>query len=168
LFHLPDPSVAKNGRERNEIRASRAFNSMQIRTTRFDIHTCDGISYEDITPRIQRYLDLNRVFDGVCILTLASDECALTLSEDSEEEDDHDLIRLARDHLTGPAGGARDKTGDQIDEMSDAGFVASVPAVTLSVPVSRGMLAGGSWERILLVDPHGPATRSVDVTLLGR
>ncbi len=137
---------------------------MRIWTTRFDVDTPEGVSFEDITARLEQALAASGTAAGFCVLSVQADECALALVDDLDETAE-DLIRLGRDHLVRrDAGGSGLR--DRLDELADAGYIAAVPAHTLTVPLRDGHLAAGSWERILLLDTGGPSTRQIDATVM--
>ncbi len=138
---------------------------MRIWTSRFDVETPEGVSFEDITPRLELALTSAGAPAGFCVVAVPDDGCALALVDDLDETAE-DLIRLGRNHLL-QRGATGDGLRDRLDELADAGYVAAVPAETLTLPVRDGRLACGSWERVLLLDTRGPAARQIDVTVMG-
>jgi thiamine phosphate synthase YjbQ (UPF0047 family) len=139
-----------------------------------DIATHEGASLSDVTVEVNAFVRTSGVQSGLCILSTASHDACLTLSG-SLDDDVDDLLRLARTHLRGPAPGA----GEEIDEpatrdrsdridLEGGGYTpAGVLADTVSLPVRDGAVNLGTWEAIVLLDAKGPATRVIEVTIVG-
>jgi len=53
---------------------------------------------------------------------------------------------------------------DALDGNADSHLRALLLDESVSVPVSDGALALGTWQSVLLLDCDGPRTRSVTVT----
>jgi thiamine phosphate synthase YjbQ (UPF0047 family) len=145
---------------------------MRIETVRLHFTTDEGASLADITADVNAFVRNSGFQHGLCILTLPTAGCCLTLTPDLDEGVD-DLLRIVRTHLSaraapggpGSPGGTSDRDGLEADE---GGYVsAGVLADCLSLSIRDGGLNLGSWDAVVLLDAMGPIRRPVDVTLVG-
>jgi thiamine phosphate synthase YjbQ (UPF0047 family) len=138
---------------------------MRVETTRLQFLSADGVSLNDVTFDLNGFVHRSRVQNGICILTLAAEGVCLTLSPDLDADVD-DLLRLARTHLS-EAADRREAGRDRVD-VDDSGYLpAGVLADALTLPVRDGGLGLGNWEAVVLLDGRGPASRAIDVTVIG-
>jgi secondary thiamine-phosphate synthase enzyme len=141
--------------------AGRGF--MIVATTRLEISTDEGVSLADVTSEVNAFIKSSGVASGLCIVSTASAGSCLTLSAEFDEDVD-DLLRLARTHLTAMAA---TEHPDRID-IEGAGYIpAGVLADCVSLPIRDGAVGVGSWEAIVLLDGRGPATRPIEITVMG-
>ena len=142
---------------------------MRIETTRLELSTDEGVSIADLTGDVNAFILATGVRNGLCVMTVARDECFLSLAPELDDAFD-DLMRLVREAAdldrTGPGaerGGVADRADIDMSTPAPPGLLAE----SLSFAVRDGVPDLGSWEAILLVDGGGPARRAVEVTVMG-
>lgn len=137
---------------------------MRIDTIRMELNTWEGVSIHEITGALSRWLAGAGVVNGLCILSLPDEQCVFAVTDDLDGTYD-DLIRVGRDRL-GPARGAA-AGSDRLDDAPDDSFLNAVISTSLTLPVRGAHVAVGAWSSVVLIDPDGPATRAIDVTVVG-
>jgi secondary thiamine-phosphate synthase enzyme len=112
----------------------------------------------DITEEIQKRVPRHKVADGVCNLFVLHTTAALTTADlDPGTEDDfldafEALIpKLQYRHPHNPA-----HVKDHI--------MATILGPSLTVPVEKGELMLGAWQKIVLVELGGPRERNIVVS----
>jgi secondary thiamine-phosphate synthase enzyme len=145
---------------------------MIVVTTRVEINTDEGVSLSDVTSEVNAFVKSSGVASGLCIISTASAGSCLTLSAEFDEDVD-DLLRLTRTHLTagGPAESDEDERMERPDrvDVEGSGYIpAGVLADCISLPIRDGAVGVGSWEAIVLLDGRGPATRPIEITVMGQ
>jgi len=120
------------------------------------------IEVKDITEEVQAKLEELGIYDGVLFLfslhttsTLILNEGELGLMEDVE--------RWVKEAFT-----RHDYQHDRIDRNAAAHIAASIIGNSLVIPVERGRLALGTWQRILHLELDGPRMRTLLVKVIGR
>lgn len=137
---------------------------MRINTIRMEFKTWEGVSIHEISPALKTWLITAGVSNGLCLLSLPDDVCIFAVTDDLDSTYD-DLIRVGRDRLAPPA--AAPLGSDRLDDAPDDSYLNAVVSTSLTLPVRGGHIAAGAWNAVVLVDPGGPATRAVDVTVMG-
>lgn len=137
---------------------------MRIDTIRMEINTWEGVSIHEITGALSLWLSGAAVGSGLCILSLPDEECVFAVTDDLDATYD-DLIRVGRDRL-GPAS-ATGIGSDRLDDAPDDSYLNAVISSSLTLPVRGAQVAVGAWNSVVLIDPSGPATRAIDVTVVG-
>jgi thiamine phosphate synthase YjbQ (UPF0047 family) len=146
---------------------------MRIETTRLEMSTDDGTSVADVTTEVNAFVRSTGIASGLCVLTVRRDACFLSLAPDLDDAFD-DLLRLAQtepaaaDEEPAPADPA---LSGSASDRADVDLIGQVPpgvlAESLSVAVRDGALHLGNWDAIVLVDAAGPASRPIEITLMG-
>lgn len=126
-----------------------------------DISTNRTVDIIDITDRIADSVPPD--FTGVCTAFVRHTTAGITVNE-------HEA-RLVKDieGLLGelvPDGGGYEH--DEIDDNAAAHLRSILLGADLTVPVTDGELALGTWQSILLVESDGPRTRTVEVRTAAR
>ncbi|QID19589.1 YjbQ family protein [Nitrogeniibacter mangrovi] len=125
-----------------------------------------GRGTQDITDRVAAVVRDSGIATGLCHVFVCHTSCSLTLTENADPDVRRDLEtilgRLAPD---GDPAYAHDLEGP--DDM--AAHARSVLTDTgLTVPVSNGRLALGTWQGLFLWEHRtGGSTRRIVVTVLG-
>ena len=112
----------------------------------------------DITEKIQRYIPRHIITEGVCNLFVLHTTAALTTADlDPGTADDfldafEALIpRLQYRHPHNP-GHVKDH------------IMATILGASLTVPIEKGELMLGAWQKIILVELGGPRERNIVVS----
>ena len=114
----------------------------------------------DLTERVHSLIKRAKMRDGLCSLFIAHTTAALTTGEIGEgtEEDLLDVVEqiipsIRFRHAHDPS-------------HAWSHMAASMLGPSLSLPVTDGQLALGTWQSVLLIEMDGPRERTVYVTLL--
>ena len=112
----------------------------------------------DITEKIQRYIPRHIITEGVCNLFVLHTTAALTTADlDPGTNDDfldafEALIpKLQYRHPHNP-GHVKDH------------IMATILGASLTVPIEKGELMLGAWQKIILVELGGPRERNIVVS----
>ena len=114
----------------------------------------------DLTERVHALIRRAKMRDGLCSLFIAHTTAALTTGEIGEGTE-QDLLDVVEQMI--PSIRFR-HAHDPSHAWSH--MAASILGPSLSVPVTDGQLALGTWQSVLLVELDGPRERMVYVTLL--
>ena len=114
----------------------------------------------DLTERVQSLVGRAKMRDGLCLLFVAHTTAALTTGEIGEGTE-QDLLDVVEQII--PSIRFR-HAHDPSHAWSH--MAASLLGPSLSVPVTNGQLALGTWQSVLLIELDGPRERTVYVTLL--
>ena len=137
---------------------------MRIETVRMEFNTWEGVSIHEISPALKSWLALAGVANGLCVLSLPDETCIFADTDDLDSTYE-DLIRIGRDRLGPPP--EAPLGSDRLDDAPDDTYLNAVVSTSLTLPVRGARIAAGAWDAVVLVDPDGPATRAVDVTVIG-
>ena len=125
----------------------------------FAIETSDRLTAVDVTTDIESIIP-GSLESGICVCTVQHTTAALIVQE-AEPRLLEDLESFLAD-VVPDTGWAH----DQLDGNADAHLRAALLGPSVTVPVSDGELALGTWQSILLVECDGPRRRSVTVRAL--
>lgn len=115
----------------------------------------------DLTDRLGAIVRRSKMREGLCALFVTHTTAALTTGEIGEgtEQDFLQVVekmipRIQFQHAHNPA-------------HAWSHMASSILGPSLTVPVSRGALALGTWQSVMLVELDGPRERTVHVRLVG-
>jgi secondary thiamine-phosphate synthase enzyme len=114
----------------------------------------------DLTERIQALVRRAKIREGLCALFVTHTTAALTTGEIGEGTE-QDLLDVAEKII--PSIRFR-HAHDPSHAWSH--MAASLLGPSLSLPITDGRLALGTWQSVMLVELDGPRERTVYVTLL--
>jgi secondary thiamine-phosphate synthase enzyme len=119
----------------------------------FDVHTAERLSVTDVTDRVRETQPADA--DGTCTVFVQHTTAAVTVNEAERR-----LLGDIEDALSGLV--AEDGWNhDHVDDNADAHLRAMFVGPTVTIPVSDGELALGTWQSVVLVECDGPRTRTV-------
>lgn len=116
----------------------------------------------DITPEVQNLLKENRMKQGVCHLFLLHTSAALTTA-DLDEGTDLDMLDAFEEVV--PQLNYRHPHNPQHVKYH---ILSSVIGPSLCVPVEKGELVLGPWQKIVLIEFGGPRERTIAATFVSR
>ncbi len=132
----------------------------------FHVETHHGRGTYDITREVQAIVQRSGVSTGLCQIFVRHTSASLVLSENADPIVRRDLEQFMK-RLAPDGDPIYDHTSEGPDDMP-AHVRAVLTNVDLSVPVSEGRLALGTWQGIFLwehrIQGH---RRTVTVTVLG-
>jgi len=118
----------------------------------------------EITDRVQKIIDEEKVKNGVCHLFVIGSTAALSTCEDDEN-----LFEDIKEVMEEIAPYKRNWKHHQTwhDDNGAAHVRATLIGPSLTVPVVNGKLYLGTWQKIVLIDfDTGPRTRKVVINLV--
>jgi secondary thiamine-phosphate synthase enzyme len=128
---------------------------------RIEIRTERREQLVDITARVADAVSEARVGEGIAHVFSSHTTAGITINENADPDVLHDLLagleRIAPRHS-----GWRHAEGN-----SDAHVKATLVGPAVTVPVSEGRLALGTWQAIYFCEFDGPRTRFVVVSVVG-
>ena len=124
------------------------------------IHTKKEKEVLDITDEVRELIKEREMKEGVCSLFLTHTSAALTTA-DLDEGTDLDMLdafeevvpQLAYRHSHNPG-------------HVKYHILSSIIGSSLSVPIEKGELVLGPWQKIVLIEFGGPRERTVAVTFI--
>lgn len=114
----------------------------------------------DLTDRVEALIRKAQMREGLCSLFITHTTAALTTGEIGEGTE-LDLLEVVEQMI--PKIQFR-HAHDPSHAWSH--MAASLLGPSLTIPVSAGQLALGTWQSVLLVELDGPRERDVHVTLM--
>lgn len=114
----------------------------------------------DITEQVQRCLLQTEVSEGLCNIFVAHTTACLTTGE-AIEGTDEDLMETLERMIPQ----INFRHGHDPSHAPDH-MISSIVGASLMVPVRKGKLLLGRWQRVLLVECNGPRAREIVVTIL--
>ena len=127
---------------------------------RFTISTDSRQQIIDFTSQVQQTVADSGVDEGLVVISVPHCTCTVYVNE-NESGLVSDTLEII-DKLT--TAGAWQH--DRIDDNAAAHLAASVMGNSVSLPVNRGQIELGTWQRIMLVELDGPRQRRVTVTVI--
>lgn len=134
--------------------------------------TCDtrGPGFHDITAEVARWLDGTGVNEGLLTLFLRHSSASLLIQENADPDVQRDLLEFLRrlaPHADRPGMDWIRHRSEGPDDMP-AHVKAALLPVSLSIPVSGGQMALGTWQGVYLVEHRdAPRRRRIIAHLLG-
>lgn len=111
--------------------------------------------FVDLTARLQEVVDAARIAEGALVAQVQHTTAGLTINENADPDVPRDLLDLLA-RLAPPEGPYRHAEGN-----SDAHLKASLMGSSVTVPVTGGRLALGTWQGIYFCEFDGPRRRTV-------
>ncbi len=128
-------------------------------TETFSLNTAKKIEFIDITDYVNKVLSKNKVKNGTCTVFVKHTTAAILVgeAEDNLLSDFEKVINLV------PKSGYSHGHGDP--GHTPAHILASIISQSVTLPVVDGQLDLGTWQRVLLVELHGPRSRDISVVI---
>lgn len=128
-------------------------------TETFQLNTAKKIEFIDITDQVNQVLSKNKVKNGACTIFVKHTTAAILVGEAEDDllSDFERVISLV------PKSGYRHGHGDPTH--TPAHILSSITGQSITLPVSGSKLDLGTWQRVLLVELHGPRSREISVVI---
>jgi secondary thiamine-phosphate synthase enzyme len=130
-----------------------------MNSTQITIRTERDKQVLDITDRIEDFLAKAGVGDGLCNIFVLHTTAAVTTGE-AIEGTDEDLMETLERMIPR----IKFRHGHDPSHAPDH-MISSIVGASLSVPVRKGRLLLGTWQRVLLVECNGPRARAIALTV---
>jgi len=112
----------------------------------------------DITSSVERELASSNVQSGICLIYTLHTTTGITINE-AEGDLMQDIVRLLDTIVPAGAGYRHDRS----DGNAHAHLRAVLIGNSAVIPIERGTLVLGTWQRILFIEQDGPRHRRVYV-----
>ena len=144
---------------------------MQIKKEVIEVKTSKGICIYNITPQIEKLLQVTSVKNGQVLVFCQHTTTALAINEDEER-----LLEDVKIHLSklAPESGSylhNDLHLRDVPEDEPINAHSHLMAMMLSssevIPIVDGKLALGTWQSVLFFELDGPRKRAVLIQISG-
>lgn len=123
------------------------------------IESKQRVDFVDITEKINQLLSEDKTKDGICTVFVRHTTAAIICGE---AEDD-----LLADFINSlklvPKSDYKHGHGDP--NHVPAHILSSIIGQSITIPVSNGSLDLGTWQRVMLVELHGPKEREISIRI---
>lgn len=123
-----------------------------------EIDTTKQAEVIDITPSVERELIGSTVQTGICLIYTLHTTTGITINE-ADGALIQDIMRLLETIVPEGAGYQHDRS----DGNAHAHLRAVLIGNSAVIPIERGRIVLGTWQRILFVEQDGPRHRRVFV-----
>ncbi|MEB3860912.1 MAG: secondary thiamine-phosphate synthase enzyme YjbQ [Desulfurococcales archaeon] len=134
----------------------------RVESTSIRVSTSSRFQLVDITARIQEWLATINAGDGI-LLVYSPHTTAGVIVNEAEPGLMEDILDLLRE-ITRPGGGWRH---NRIDDNAHAHLAQVLVGDSRVIPVARGSLALGTWQRVMLLEMDGPRSRRLNLVYIG-
>lgn len=114
----------------------------------------------DITDRVEEFISKTGISEGLCNVFVAHTTAALTTGE-AIEGTDEDLMETLQRMIP-----KIDFRHAHDPKHAPDHMISSILGASLTIPIQRGKLVLGTWQRLLFVESNGPRDRQVVVTVI--
>jgi len=125
----------------------------------FGVKTGSRTELSDITSRVEDIVRASGVKEGLCCVYVPHTTAGVTINENADPSVRRDIL-MELNKVIPFEDGYKHGEGN-----SAAHIKASLVGSSVSVPVSGGRLALGTWQGISLCEFDGPRSRRVHVTV---
>jgi len=129
-------------------------------STEHTIYTKRDKQVIDITDRVDRVISESGVGAGLCNIFVQHTTAGLTTGE-AIEGTDEDLMEVLERIIPKIEFRHAHDPSHAPDHM-----ISSILGPSITVPIRKGALHLGTWQRILFVECNGPRERTIVVTLI--
>ena len=126
-----------------------------------EIETGKPVDVVDITDNVERTLRESGVENGICLIYSLHTTTGLTVNE-ADGALIKDILNLLQRIAPKGAGYQHDRG----DGNAHAHLQATLLGNSVIIPVERGRLAMGAWQRVLFFELDGPRRRSIFIRVL--
>ncbi len=130
----------------------------------FELGTSAHHQVLDITARVAEVVRNAGLQTGICVVFVPHATAAITVNENDDPNIGVDFLRALKQCVPEHD----DWLHDRVDNNAAAHIKAALIGPSVSLPVTAGRLALGTWQNVFLCELDGPRrTRTVSVTVLG-
>jgi secondary thiamine-phosphate synthase enzyme len=116
----------------------------------------------DVTAQVMGIVESAGVESGLCHVMAMHSTAAVVVNETHDPNIGIDVIHALDRAIPERAGWLHDR----VDDNAHAHIKAAILGPSEVIPVSRGALLLGTWQRIMLIELDGPRKRRISVQLL--
>ena len=126
-----------------------------------DVQTSSRVELVDLSAGVKEVVGRSGVREGLCHVFVPHTTAGVTINEAADLDVRRDLV-TALEALVPDHGQFRHAEGN-----SPAHVKATLVGPSVTVPVSSGQLALGTWQGLYFCEFDGPRSRKVHVTVVG-
>jgi secondary thiamine-phosphate synthase enzyme len=115
----------------------------------------------DITGEVNSAIERMGAREGLCNLFVSHTTAAVIVSENWDPDVTTDLL-MHLERMVPREGGFKHSEGN-----SQAHILSVMLGTSINIPVSKGKLALGRWQGVMLAEFDGPRERKVRVSIVG-
>jgi len=130
--------------------------------TRHSLKTDARTQFVEITTEVREAVYESKVKEGLCLVSCPHTTAAITIQENADPDVVHDMLLWLNRHIPKDFPGFRHAEGN-----SDSHIKASLIGPGVTIPITKGDLAFGTWQGIYFCEFDGPRMRTFAVTILG-
>lgn len=124
-----------------------------------EVSTEERVQIKDITQEVRSAVDIQ---EGISTVFVRHTTAAITINE-AEERLKRDIVDTLEQLIPENAGYEH----DEIDSNADAHLRSMLLNSEVSIPVTEGELALGTWQSIMLFEGDGPRSRTIIIASVG-
>ncbi len=128
----------------------------------FSIRTAKSAEFVDITIKVQSAVGGSKIRDGVCTVFVPHTTAAVTINEGHDPAVASDIL-AALGNLVPRSGKYAHAEGN-----SDAHIKSVLVGQSVTLPVQRGKMILGTWQKIFFCEFDGPRERMFFVEVLAK
>ena len=140
--------------------ARRPCNTASMPSQQIDVRTDRRAQFVEITDRVAGAVRAAGVTEGACTVYVPHTTAGVTINENADPSVVRDMLAHL-DKLVPENGGYTHAEGN-----ADSHIKASMMGASVTVPVSGGRLALGTWQGIYFCEFDGPRSRRFVVTVV--
>ncbi|RKZ30644.1 YjbQ family protein [bacterium] len=119
----------------------------------FEIKTPRRVCTLDITPRVSQAVENIGLTEGAAMVYVPHTTAAVTINEGADFDVQRDILTTISKLI--PRGGDY----SHLEGNADAHIKSTLVGVSVLVPVSRGSLILGTWQKVFFCEFDGPRAR---------
>jgi secondary thiamine-phosphate synthase enzyme len=121
---------------------------------RITVITRANMEFVDVTSEVQAAITRLTCFDGIALVFVPHTTAGIVINEGADPAVQEDLLQALK-HIT-PALSYRHAEGN-----SPAHLQSALTGASVLLPVEKGRLCLGTWQRIFFCEFDGPRTRNL-------
>ncbi len=122
---------------------------------RFSLSTAVNMEFVDITDKLQRTVDENKIDSGILVAYNPHTTAGLTINEGADPAVQSDLVGIL--HRIIP----RDYPCRHREGNSPSHMMATLTGSSVTIIIEEGHLMLGTWQRVFFCEYDGPRNRKV-------
>jgi len=127
----------------------------------FEVRTTRREEFIDVTAQVARLVGESGIAEGLAVVFVPHTTAGVTVNENADPD-------VVRDLLTGLERLApRDAGWLHAEGNSDGHLKATLVGSSVTLPVTGGRLALGTWQAVWFCEFDGPRTRRAEVRVVG-
>jgi secondary thiamine-phosphate synthase enzyme len=129
------------------------------------VQTAGHVCVENVTGLVREAVAASGIAEGIAVVSVPHTTCGMAVNED-ERGLRTDIRRLA-ERLLEPMAREAAFEHNCVDDNAQAHLTAILFGHSVTVPVSAGAPALGTWQSVFLIEMDGPRRRVLEVRVLG-